>query len=203
MVWKTWCWSVCIVGVSLTWLGVDGVSLYPVTVVGVPFGSAVVSACVLPVVWPFHSCSLLFRVNPFLSVWGLLCSAVVWRLAHLLTLVVTVLLCLVWLSSDLTSIGQWFWLAWCLVMAILCQLPVLAHQPFSICLGLAMCFLWLMYFSLTILCGCGMIDGAFRLGCVLPVISASRFCFCRTLLLFIPLVLSRESSLVVVIWGLY
>ena len=46
------------------------------------------------------------------------------------------------------------------------------------------------------------ISGAFCLGCVLSILSESRLCCRRTLLLLIPLVLALEAMLVVVCWAL-
>ena len=87
------------------------------------------------------------------------------------------------------------------MLAILCQLPLLERHPLSICLGLAVCCLRLMASSLTSLGGDGMISGAFRLGCVLPVLLASRL-YCRqAMLLLLPLVLALEDKVVVVCWA--
>ena len=47
--------------------------------------------------------------------------------------------------------------------------------------------------------GDGLIYGSFCIGCVLPVISASRLCCRQTLLLLPPLVLDMETRVVVVV----
>ena len=94
-----------------------------------PCGAAMVSACVIPVVWLFCSWYLLLCVIPFLYTWGMPCVAVFQRLACLLALVGMVPLRLIWSSSDLTSVGPWFWLAWCPVMAVSFQTPVLRVSP--------------------------------------------------------------------------
>ena len=56
-------------------------------------------------------------------------------------------------------------------MAVLLRLPLLAHQPLSICLGLAACFLQTMACSLASISGDGLISVAFHLGCVITGIS--------------------------------
>ena len=85
-------------------------------------------------------------------------------------------------------------------MAVSFRLPLLARQPLSICLGLAVCCLRPMASSLTSLGGDGMISGAFRLGCVLPVILVSRLYCRRMILMLLPLVLALKAMVVVVCW---
>ena len=87
-------------------------------------------------------------------------------------------------------------------MAVLFRLPLLACHPLSICLGLAVCCLRPMALSLNSLGGDGVIYGAFRLWCVLPVLLASLLCCRRNLLLLLPLVLVLEARVVVVYWVL-
>ena len=65
----------------MDFLGVDMVALFRVTVISLPCGSAVVLASVLPVFWLFCYCSLLFRVSPLLSAWGLPFISIVQRLS--------------------------------------------------------------------------------------------------------------------------
>ena len=184
-----WFWRIRIGGFLLNFFGVYGLSPSHVTVVGFLCGSAMVLALVLTVIWAFFPCSILLRISPLFSSWDFPCSDAVRRLARWLALVGAVLLCIVWPLSYLTYAGPWFWLAWCLVMDISCRLPILACWPLSICLGLAVCFLWPVDCLLTSLGGYVMISRVFCLGCSLPVLSASLLCCRRTLLLLFPLVM--------------
>ena len=142
------------------------------------------------------------RPIPFLSDWVLPCSAVVWRLALWLVLVGTVLLRLVRSLLALASFGPWFWIVWYLVMFVSCCLLLIARQPLSIWLGLAVCCLCTMAFSLTIFGGGVVISGVFSLGCVLPGILALQICCRRTLFLLLLMVLALEDRVVVVYWVL-
>ena len=86
-------------------------------------------------------------------------------------------------------------------MAVSCRLPILALYPLSICLVLAVYCLRFMAFLLTSLDGYSVISRTFCLGCVFPVLLASRL-YCRqAMLLLLPLVLALEDKVVVVCWA--
>ena len=55
---------------------------------------------------------------------------------------------------------------------------------------------------MTSLVGDGVIDGAFCLGCVVPVLLASQLCCDQTLFLMLSLVLALKVRVVVVCWAL-
>ena len=188
-------------GVLLTFLGVDGFFPSRVTIRVLPCGSAVVSAHLLPVFCPFCSLFFLLYVIPFLSDWifpevmsfgGFFWIALVW----------TVMLRLLCPSSSLTYFGLWYLIAWCLVMTVLCRIPLLSRKPLFIWLGMAVCCLRLVAWSLTSLYGVGVISGVICLGCVLSVILASWLCCLRTMFLLFPLLLALKARVVLVCWGL-
>ena len=144
---------------DLAWFG--RVATAYVTVVGLPCGSAVVSAHVILFVWAFCSCSLLLSVIPFLSDWGFTCSSVIQRLDRLFGLVGMVLLRLLLPFLALIFVGPWFWLMWWLLMAVSYRTPILACKPLSICLGLSVCWLKIMAWLMNSLGGDGVMGVSF------------------------------------------